>query len=142
MSSFHHTHWHIFYKDSSFSPRVPVAVNCYTFDALRHLSDGDADLFFCTGRCFMCRTIAREKEWESRQAQNDALEWGKGVRSSTPSEEGWPGVPADTAWPSYDAVDPTRTHGWPSVEGGVEVIVEVCSDALERQREHSACRCL
>jgi hypothetical protein len=31
-------------------------VNCYTFDALHRLSDGDANLFFCTGRCFMCRT--------------------------------------------------------------------------------------
>jgi hypothetical protein len=56
MSSFHHTHWHVLYKDSSFSPGVPVAVNCYTFDALRCLSDSDADLFFCMGRCFMCRT--------------------------------------------------------------------------------------
>jgi hypothetical protein len=56
MSAFHHTHWHVFYKDSAFSPHVPIAVNCYTFDALCHLSDRDADLFFCTGRCFMCRT--------------------------------------------------------------------------------------
>jgi hypothetical protein len=31
-------------------------VNCYTFDVLRRLSDTDADLFFCTGHCFVCRT--------------------------------------------------------------------------------------
>jgi hypothetical protein len=62
MLVFHHTHWHVFYKDSSFSPRVPVAVNCYTFDALCCLLDGDADLFFCMGRCFMCRTAVHRTE--------------------------------------------------------------------------------
>jgi hypothetical protein len=67
MSAFHHTHWHIFYKDSSFSPCILVAVNCYTFDALRCLSDGDADLFFCTGSCFMCRTaVHRTKKCSPR----------------------------------------------------------------------------
>jgi hypothetical protein len=107
---------------------------CVKFDFHGGLWDDD-----CEG---LIRMIAREKEWESCQAQNDAIEWGKGSCSGVPSEEGWPGVPADAVWPSYDAEDLTRTHGWPSVKGGVEVIVEVCSDALERQREHSACRCL
>jgi hypothetical protein len=41
--------------------------------------------------------------------------------------EGWPSVPADAVWLSYDAGDSTRTHGWPSVKGGVEIIVEVRS---------------
>jgi hypothetical protein len=86
--------------------------------------------------------ITREKEWENCQAQNDTIEWGKEDSLETSLEEGWPSVPADAVWPSYDAGDLTRTHGWPSVEGGVEVVVEVCSDASERQREHSACRCL
>jgi hypothetical protein len=62
MSSFHHTHWHVFYKDSSFSSHVPVTVNCYTFDPLHRLSDGDTDLFFCTGRCFMCRMAVHRTE--------------------------------------------------------------------------------
>jgi hypothetical protein len=35
MSVYHNTHWHIFYKDLSFSPRILVAVNFYMFDALR-----------------------------------------------------------------------------------------------------------
>jgi hypothetical protein len=30
--------------------------------------------------------------------------------------------------------------GWPSVEGGVEVSIEVCSDALKSEEERSACR--
>jgi hypothetical protein len=90
----------------------------------------------------LVRMIAREKEWEKRQAFNDAVDWGKKDGSEASPEEGWPGVPADAVWPSYDAGDPTRTHGWPSVERGVEVVVEVCSDASECQREHSACRCL
>jgi hypothetical protein len=37
---------------------------------------------------------------------------------------------------------PPCNHGWPSVERGVEVAMEVCSDAEELQREHSACRSL
>jgi hypothetical protein len=90
----------------------------------------------------LVRTIAREKEWKRRQAINDAIDWGNKDGSEAPLEEGWPGVPSDAVWPPYDAGDLTRTHGWPSIEGGVKVVVEVCSDASERQREHSACRCL
>jgi hypothetical protein len=32
--------------------------------------------------------------------------------------------------------------GWPSIEGGVEVTVEVCSDASKLEKERSACRSL
>jgi hypothetical protein len=90
----------------------------------------------------LIRTIAREKEWENRQVQNDTIEWGKRSHSETPVEEGWPSVPTDAVWPPYDAGDSTHTHGWPSVKRGVEVVVEVCSDASKHQREHSACRSL
>jgi hypothetical protein len=51
-------HWwkfHIFFKDSSFSAHIPLAINCYTFDTLSGLSDADVDLFFCMGRCFVCQ---------------------------------------------------------------------------------------
>jgi hypothetical protein len=34
LSVYHNTHWHVFYKDLAFSAHTPVAVNCYTFDAL------------------------------------------------------------------------------------------------------------
>jgi hypothetical protein len=51
MSDYHNTHWHIFYQDLSFSARVPLAVNCYMFDALSRWSNANADLFFCTGCC-------------------------------------------------------------------------------------------
>jgi hypothetical protein len=46
MSDYHNTHWVTFYKQSVFSAPVSVAVNCFTFDALSHLSDDDANLFF------------------------------------------------------------------------------------------------
>jgi hypothetical protein len=61
---------------------------CITFD----FNDG----FFvewddnCEG---LVRTIAREKEWEKRQALNDAIDWGKKDGSEAPLEEGWPIVP-------------------------------------------------
>jgi hypothetical protein len=41
-----------------------------------------------------------------------------------------------------DMVPMTYYHGWPSVEGGVKVAIEVCSDTTELKREHSACRLL
>jgi hypothetical protein len=33
------------------------------------------------------------------------------------------------------------SHGWPSVEGGVEVSVEICSNTEDIVEEHTACRC-
>jgi hypothetical protein len=36
-------------------------------------------------------------------------------------EEGWPGVPSDLLWPDLLLEEPLRTHGWPSVGGGVRV---------------------
>jgi hypothetical protein len=57
------------------------------------------------------------------------------VESSASSEEGWPSVPADTVWPYRIGAD-----GWPSIEGGVKVSIEVVSDTVELERECSACR--
>jgi hypothetical protein len=37
---------------------------------------------------------------------------------------------------------PSHNHGWPSVEGGIEVAIEVCSDIVELERKGSACRSL
>jgi hypothetical protein len=54
-------------------------------------------------------------------------------------EEGWPGVSVDDAHRIVWDGGLTRADGWPSVEGGVEVVMEVCSDAQELQRGHSAC---
>jgi hypothetical protein len=51
----HNVHWHVFFKDSSFSAQVSLAVNWYMFNTLSHLSNADADLFFCTGCCFVCQ---------------------------------------------------------------------------------------
>jgi hypothetical protein len=86
--------------------------------------------------------MARENLWKEQEAWNDVIQWGVDVDSSTLSEEGWPGVLADAVWPSLYDREPLCTHRWPSVEGEVEVSIEVCSDASVSQREHSACRCL
>jgi hypothetical protein len=76
-----------------------------------------------------------------REAQNNVIQWGADVEASASSEEGWPGVPADAVWPSIYKNEPLRTHGWPSVDGGVTVEVEVHS-VVEEVEGHSACRCL
>jgi hypothetical protein len=36
----------------------------------------------------------------------------------------------------------SHNHGWPSIEGGVEVTIEVCSDVSKLGKECSACRSL
>jgi hypothetical protein len=79
--------------------------------------------------------IERERVWKAREAQNDAVQWGVDVESSSLLEEGWPNVPAEARWHA-----PIGADGWLSVEGGVEVSIEVVSDAVELERDCSACR--
>jgi hypothetical protein len=62
MSDYHNTHWVTFYKQSVFSALMSIAVNCFTFDALSHLSDNNANLFFCTGHGFVCCTATHHTE--------------------------------------------------------------------------------
>jgi hypothetical protein len=81
------------------------------------------------------QSIERENIWKAREAQNDAIQWGVNVESSSSSKEGWPGVPAEARWHA-----PIGADGWPSVEGGFEVSIEVVSDTVELERERSACR--
>jgi hypothetical protein len=53
--------------------------------------------------------------------------------------------PCRLAWQASDAKLVTALHamsrGWPSVEGGIEVSVEVRSNAGDLAEERSACRC-
>jgi hypothetical protein len=71
--------------------------------------------------------------------------WGEDRRPSSLLGD-WPDVPADderrVEWSvSESRVStsyPSRNRGWPSVKGGVEVAIKVCSDAVESKRERSA----
>jgi hypothetical protein len=71
------------------------------------------------------QSIERENIWKAREAQNDAIQWGVDVELLSSSEEGWPGIPAEARWHA-----PIGADGWPSVKGGIEVSVEVISDAV------------
>jgi hypothetical protein len=72
---------------------------------------------------------------------------GRGLLSFFSS---WPGVPEDDErrkeWTASESRVTTSylpiNRGWPSIEGGVEVTVEVCSDASKPKEECSACRSL
>jgi hypothetical protein len=65
------------------------------------------------------------------------------------SDVGWD-IPADDpchlAWQASDSKQLTTLHavssGWPSVEGGIEVTVEVRSNVGDLAEECTACRCL
>jgi hypothetical protein len=108
----------------------------------------------------LTRTIAREKEWEDRQAQNDTIQWG----TSTPGA-GWEvtppaspvfqdGVPWFGPW-GLTAEQVAQGGTWPDDEelyakreclrlGGrvpIKVSVEVRSSVGDLIEERTACRC-
>jgi hypothetical protein len=72
---------------------------------------------------------------------------GEDTCPPTPLEEGW-GAPVDdehrAEWSASDSKVSisyhSRNRGWPSVEGGVEVAIEVHSDVVEPESERPACR--
>jgi hypothetical protein len=82
-----------------------------------------------------------ELQWKAIEEKNTAIKWGEFADLLTSSEDSWPGVPSDTAWPSHTD-GPLRANGWPDLKVGVEVSVEVCSDAVGSARGDSACRSL
>jgi hypothetical protein len=84
--------------------------------------------------------MERELIWKAREAQNTE-QWGLDVDSDGLLEKGWPGVPSDLVCPDPLLEEPLRTHGWPSIGGGVQIEVEVHS-VVEEVEGHSACRCL
>jgi hypothetical protein len=94
--------------------------------------------------------MAREVEWKAREVQRDEeIGWGEDRHPSS-SLEGWPGVSEDDErqkeWAASESRVMTSYHsincGWPSIEGGVEVTIEVCSGASKPEKECSTCRSL
>jgi hypothetical protein len=94
--------------------------------------------------------MVKEAEWKAREAQRDEeIGWREDRRPSSPLG-GWPGVSKDDErrkeWIASESGVTTSYHfhnrGWPSIEGGVEVTIEVCSDTSRPERERSACRSL
>jgi hypothetical protein len=102
----------------------------------------------------LVETLAREAEWEEREAHNDveaacwAIDppdgWGN-TPPASPVPEGWPGVVVDEHngnWPSLSEVVPLCVDSWPnlstSVEGGIEVTIEVVTNAGDPQEKHTA----
>jgi hypothetical protein len=69
--------------------------------------------------------MREELSWKAVEEKNSAIKWGGGFDELTSSEDGWPGVPADAAWPA--------------LEVGVEVSVEVRSEVGSLKGD-SACR--
>jgi hypothetical protein len=82
----------------------------------------------------------REAEWKKKE--------GLWEMAPTNSDVGWD-IPADDphceAWQASDTKLFTTSHaisrGWPSVEWGVEVSIEVHSNAGDLTEERTACRC-
>jgi hypothetical protein len=91
----------------------------------------------------------KEAEWKVREAQRDELGWGENRCPSSPLE-GWPGISDDdehrVEWSASESrvmtSYPPHNRGWPSVEGGIEVAIEVCSDVVELEGKRSTCRSL
>jgi hypothetical protein len=85
--------------------------------------------------------VARKQEAEWKETE------GLWEMAPTNSNIGWD-IPEDDprrlAWQAFDAklVSTTHamSHGWPSVEGGIEVSMEVRSNAGDLVEECTACR--
>jgi hypothetical protein len=83
----------------------------------------------------------RESDWKS-----EAKRW---EMASSNSNAGWD-IPANDpcrlGWQASDDKQIATLHavssGWPSVEGGIEVLVEVCSSVGDLAEARTACRCL
>jgi hypothetical protein len=80
-----------------------------------------------------------ELQWKAIEDKNAVIKWGEFVDLLTSSEDGWLGVPLDAAWPSHSE-GPLRADGWPDLEVGVEVSVEVHLDVVHLSRGNSTCR--
>jgi hypothetical protein len=82
-----------------------------------------------------------ELRWKAIEERNLAIKWGEFADSVASSEDGWPGVPSDAEWPSHSE-GLLRADGWPDLEVGIEVSVEVRSDVEDLSRGNSTCRSL
>jgi hypothetical protein len=82
-----------------------------------------------------------ELKWRAVEERNLAVKWGECAGSAMSSEDGWPGVSLDAVWPS-PSEGPLRADGWPDLQVGVEVSVEVHSDVEGFAEGNSACRSL
>jgi hypothetical protein len=87
----------------------------------------------------LAATLVREAKWKAKE-QSNCERWATAPTSSNTG--GWD-VPEDDPhhkeWEESNnklVVDsPLVSQGWPSVEGGVEVLIEVCSDLKESEEE-------
>jgi hypothetical protein len=79
-----------------------------------------------------------ELRWKAIEERNLAIKWGEFADSAASSEDGWPGVPSDAAWPAHSE-GLLCADGWPDLEVGIE---EVCLDVEDLSRGNSACRSL
>jgi hypothetical protein len=78
--------------------------------------------------------MKEELQWKAIEERNCAIKWGGGfVDSVASSEDGWPGVSSDAAWPDRSE-GPLRANGWPDLKVGIEVLVEVRSDVEDLSR--------
>jgi hypothetical protein len=85
--------------------------------------------------------MKEELQWKAIEEKNAAIKWGEFADSWSSSEDSWPGVHSDAVWPS-PSEGPLRADGWPNLEVGIEVSVEIHSDVEDLSRGNSACRSL
>jgi hypothetical protein len=85
--------------------------------------------------------MKEELQWKAIEERNLAIKWGEFADSAVSSEDGWLGVPSDAVWPSHSE-GPLHADGWPDLEVGIKVSVEVHSDVEDLLRGNSTCRSL
>jgi hypothetical protein len=82
----------------------------------------------------------REAEWKEKEGLWEMVPTNGDIGWDIPEDD-----PRRQAWQASDAKLFTTFHamsrGWPSIEGGIEVSVEVRSDVGDLAEERAACRC-
>jgi hypothetical protein len=92
-----------------------------------------------------CPGLTVAREWEVEWKEKEEL-WKTAPMNS--DVVGWDVLEDDPHRQAWQASDEklfmtfhTISHGWPSVEGGIEVSVEVRSNAGDIAEERTICRC-
>jgi hypothetical protein len=82
----------------------------------------------------------REAEWKETSDSWETAPTNSVVSWDVPADD-----PRRGDWQASDSKLLMTAHavsrGWPSVEGGIEVLVEVCSNVGDLAEKHTACRC-
>jgi hypothetical protein len=83
---------------------------------------------------------AKEETWATAPSNCDTVGWD--IPEDNPRRLSWQASDEKLVTTLYAISRGWPDRSWPSVEGGIEVSVEVCTNAGDIAEERTTCRCL